>query len=182
MSNAAAWNCGSTYVVQPGDWLSKIANRCGVSLSQLYAANPNVGYYIYPGQVLNIPGGYGNAGLCPAVADRYPAMVRPILVMARPGMATGIISAAPLPAIIMANTMWSAAAIPCLRLRSIMGSGCHTCNGIITSTTPTGFLSGSSFSRRSQYSCTRLSPHRHKPLCMTPLLIVPWERQEVALG
>jgi LysM repeat protein len=52
-------SCASTYVVQPGDWLSKIANRCGVSLSALYAANPYVGNYIYAGQVLNIPGGNG---------------------------------------------------------------------------------------------------------------------------
>ena len=57
--SGSGWSCGSTYVVQPGDWLSKIANRCGVSLSALYAANPYIGYYIYPGQVLNIPGGYG---------------------------------------------------------------------------------------------------------------------------
>ena len=63
-SDAAASNCGSTYVVQRGDWLSKIANRCGVSLSQLYAANPWVGYYIYPGQVLNMPG-YNNPGPVP---------------------------------------------------------------------------------------------------------------------
>ena len=62
--DAAASNCGSTYVVQRGDWLSKIANRCGVSLSQLYAANPWVGYYIYPGQVLNMPG-YYNPGPVP---------------------------------------------------------------------------------------------------------------------
>jgi LysM repeat protein len=58
-SASAAGPCGSSYVVRPGDWLSRIANRCGVSLSALYAANPNVSYqrYIYPGQVLNIPGG-----------------------------------------------------------------------------------------------------------------------------
>lgn len=55
---AASGYCGSTYVVQPGDWLAKIARRCGVTLSALYAANPWVGYYIYPGQVLTIPGGY----------------------------------------------------------------------------------------------------------------------------
>jgi LysM repeat protein len=53
---SAAGNCGNTYIVQRGDWLSKIAARCGVTLSQLYAANPWVGYYIYPGQVLTIPG------------------------------------------------------------------------------------------------------------------------------
>jgi LysM repeat protein len=57
----AGSGCGSTYVVQPGDWLSRIANRCGVTLSALYAANPWARYYryIYPGQVLNIPGGPG---------------------------------------------------------------------------------------------------------------------------
>jgi LysM repeat protein len=51
--------CGSTYVVQPGDWLAKIARTCGVTLSALVAANPWTAYYyyIYPGQVLNIPGG-----------------------------------------------------------------------------------------------------------------------------
>ena len=55
-------SCGSTYIVQPGDWLSKIASRCGVTLSQMYAANPGVGYYIYPGQVLVIPvGGYSSS-------------------------------------------------------------------------------------------------------------------------
>jgi hypothetical protein len=54
--------CPARYVVQPGDWLAKIARNCGVTLSQMYAANPGVGYYIYPGQVLNIPGGYYNPG------------------------------------------------------------------------------------------------------------------------
>jgi LysM repeat protein len=57
----ASSSCGVTYVVQPGDWLSTIANRCGVTLAQLYAANPGVGYYIYPGQVLVIPGGYSGS-------------------------------------------------------------------------------------------------------------------------
>jgi LysM repeat protein len=62
-SNVHAWGyCGSTYVVQPGDWLAKIARNCGVTLSQMYAANPGVGSYIYPGQVLYIPGGYYDGG------------------------------------------------------------------------------------------------------------------------
>ena len=61
-SNAYAWStCGGSYTVQRGDWLAKIANRCGVTLSDLYAANPWVRYrpYIYPGQVLIIPGAGG---------------------------------------------------------------------------------------------------------------------------
>ena len=59
-TRAQAWSsCGSTYVVQQGDWLAKIARKCGVTLSDLYAANSWVGYYyyIYPGQMLVIPGG-----------------------------------------------------------------------------------------------------------------------------
>ena len=57
-SASASGYCASNYVVQPGDWLAKIARRCGVTLSEMYTANPGVGYYIYPGQVLKIPGGY----------------------------------------------------------------------------------------------------------------------------
>jgi len=51
--------CGNVYIVQSGDWLSRIADRCGVSLSALYVANPGVENqrYIYPGQSLNIPDG-----------------------------------------------------------------------------------------------------------------------------
>jgi LysM repeat protein len=54
---AGVGGCGATYVVQPGDWLIKIANFCGVTLQDLYNANPGLIYqiYIYPGQVLNIP-------------------------------------------------------------------------------------------------------------------------------
>jgi LysM repeat protein len=64
-------SCGSTYVVQPGDWLSKIAQRCGVTLSQMYAANPGVGYYIYPGQVLVIPGGGYSGSSSYTYSDTY---------------------------------------------------------------------------------------------------------------
>jgi LysM repeat protein len=72
-SASAGAGCGSTYVVQPGDWLSKIAARCGVSLSALYAANPWVVYYyyIYPGQVLNIPGVPGGNHPGPGGSDGY---------------------------------------------------------------------------------------------------------------
>jgi nucleoid-associated protein YgaU len=46
-----------TYVVQPGDTLSAIARRFGVSLSALEAANPQIPDFnrIFPGQVINIP-------------------------------------------------------------------------------------------------------------------------------
>lgn len=79
--SAQAWSgCGSIYVVQRGDWLAKIARNCGVTLSELYAANPWVrsSYYIYPGQMLTIPGGYddgydagGPGGYCGPSYDTY---------------------------------------------------------------------------------------------------------------
>jgi LysM repeat protein len=73
---AQAWSgCGGSYVVQRGDWLAKIARRCGVTLAELYAANPWVRYhrYIYPGQVLAMPGGYDDGGYsyCGPAYDYY---------------------------------------------------------------------------------------------------------------
>ena len=62
------------YTVQPGDWLSRIARNCGVTLSALYAANPGVSArtsYIYPGQVLVIPGGYDDGTTYPTYPN-YP--------------------------------------------------------------------------------------------------------------
>jgi len=80
-ASAQAWSaCGSTYVVQRGDWLAKIARNCGVTLSDLYAVNSwtRYYYYIYPGQVLVIPGGgpshehgYPPGPACGPSADAY---------------------------------------------------------------------------------------------------------------
>jgi LysM repeat protein len=51
-------SCGNSYTVQAGDYIAKIAQKCGVSSSNLIAANPQVSNpsLIYPGQVLNLPG------------------------------------------------------------------------------------------------------------------------------
>ncbi len=62
---AAAWSsCGSSYYVQWGDTLGKIAARCGTSVAALRQANPNLGYWLYAGQTLWMPGGttYGHDG------------------------------------------------------------------------------------------------------------------------
>jgi uncharacterized protein YgiM (DUF1202 family) len=50
-------DCGDTYVVRTGDWLSRIARRCGVSVQRLLAANPQIvdPGLIWPGMVLRIP-------------------------------------------------------------------------------------------------------------------------------
>jgi LysM repeat protein len=60
---------GGTYIVQPGDWLSKIAARFGVSVSAIMAANgitnPN---RIFVGQRLIIPGAGGPPAPVPTTA------------------------------------------------------------------------------------------------------------------
>ena len=49
---------GPAYVVQSGDTLTAIANRFGVSLASLEAANPQITNpnRIFPGQIITIPG------------------------------------------------------------------------------------------------------------------------------
>lgn len=56
--------CGSVYYVHRGDWLAKIARNCGVTLADLRAANPWTYNqpYIYPGQLLVMPGDPGGPG------------------------------------------------------------------------------------------------------------------------
>ena len=62
---AAQTQCGGAVVVSPGDTLSRIAARCGTSISALLQANsqvtnPNI---IYVGQVLRMPGGQITVGV-----------------------------------------------------------------------------------------------------------------------
>jgi LysM repeat protein len=60
---AFAWSgCGASYVVQRGDTLGSIAANCGTSVSALQSANPNLGYWLYAGQTLSMPGGSYNNG------------------------------------------------------------------------------------------------------------------------
>jgi LysM repeat protein len=51
-----AWSsCTSFITVQPGDTWSSIATTCGTTVDALQAANPSVGWFLFPGQVLYIP-------------------------------------------------------------------------------------------------------------------------------
>ncbi len=73
---AAQYGCGTSYVVQPGDTLSKIAARCGTSVSALTGANAFIRdpARIEVGWRLAIPG----AGYRPAApAPREPLAVAP---------------------------------------------------------------------------------------------------------
>lgn len=54
---SAQANCGTTETVVKGDTLRIIAARCGVTLTALEEANPQIAHFnlIFPGQVINIP-------------------------------------------------------------------------------------------------------------------------------
>lgn len=61
--SAAAWSgCGTSYVVQWGDTLGSVADRCNTTLAALQLANPNTGYWIYAGQTLWLPGAFLDNG------------------------------------------------------------------------------------------------------------------------
>lgn len=53
-----ATDCGDTYTVRPGDWMSRIARQCGTTVEAILAVNPGITNpdIIYSGQVLEMPG------------------------------------------------------------------------------------------------------------------------------
>lgn len=58
-----AWSgCGTSYIIQWGDNLGTIANRCGTTIAALRLANPNLGYWLYAGQTLWLPGAFIDNG------------------------------------------------------------------------------------------------------------------------
>jgi LysM domain len=66
VGSAFAWGgCGGRYYVQWGDTLSGLASQCGTSTAAIRAANPGLGWWLYAGQVIYLPGssyGYYNNG------------------------------------------------------------------------------------------------------------------------
>ncbi len=57
-ASAQAWSgtCGSTVFVQWGDTLSSIARQCGTTVAAIQAANPGLGWWLYAGQTIYVPG------------------------------------------------------------------------------------------------------------------------------
>lgn len=55
--SASAWGCASYITVQWGDTLSGLAAYCGTTVEAIRAANPGLGWWVYAGQTLYVPGG-----------------------------------------------------------------------------------------------------------------------------
>jgi D-gamma-glutamyl-meso-diaminopimelic acid endopeptidase CwlS len=57
VGKAEAWSgCGSSYYVQWGDTLFKIASKCGTTMDAIREANPGLWDWVYAGQTLQMPG------------------------------------------------------------------------------------------------------------------------------
>ncbi len=55
-------DCGTSYSVRWGDTLGGIARKCGTNVAALRLANPSLGYWLYAGQTLWLPGAYLDHG------------------------------------------------------------------------------------------------------------------------
>ena len=71
VATSAGGFCGGTYIVQWGDTLGSIAAACGTTVSDLYAANPGLGNYLYAGQSLTIPANACGNCTAPGVGGVY---------------------------------------------------------------------------------------------------------------
>lgn len=67
----ASGNCPAYITVQWGDTLSGIAKQCGTTVEAIRAANPGLGWWVYAGQVLNIPSGYTPPASPPTYGGTY---------------------------------------------------------------------------------------------------------------
>ena len=73
-TTSAAPAAGGSYTVQAGDSYWRIANKYGISISELQRLNGTSNYFLYPGQSIKVPGS-GSANATPAsnTASTTPA-------------------------------------------------------------------------------------------------------------
>ena len=67
-TRSAAPSAGGSYTVQAGDSYWRIANKYGISISELQRLNGTSNYFLYPGQSIKVPGS-GSASATPAPAS-----------------------------------------------------------------------------------------------------------------
>lgn len=76
----------TTYTVQRGEWFYQIARKFNISVAQLQAANPGVNpNFLYPGQVLRIPGDVAPVTPAPGGATPTPGAGASSTYTVRPG-------------------------------------------------------------------------------------------------
>ena len=68
ITTTAAPAAGGSYTVQAGDSYWRIANKYGISISELQRLNGTSNYFLYPGQSIKVPGS-GSASATPAPAS-----------------------------------------------------------------------------------------------------------------
>lgn len=68
---SAGYGCASSIIVQWGDTLSGIAANCGTTVDAIRSANPGLGWWVYAGQSLSIPGGSSTPGNYPSSGGTY---------------------------------------------------------------------------------------------------------------
>ena len=66
-TTSATLAAGGSYTVQAGDSYWRIANKYGISISELQRLNGTSNYFLYPGQSIKVPGS-GSANATPAPA------------------------------------------------------------------------------------------------------------------
>lgn len=90
--SAQSNTCGTEYTVVRGDNLTIIAQKCGVTVEQLRAANPDVFSLIFPGQVLSLVP-VANPTAVPPAPDLPPATGTPVVALQpTSGPASGVIT------------------------------------------------------------------------------------------
>lgn len=77
-SSSLSSKSSTTYTVQSGDSLSRIANKYGTSVTNLMNANNLKNYLIYPGQVLKIPSSSSTTNSSSTTASQSTGYASPI--------------------------------------------------------------------------------------------------------
>jgi membrane-bound lytic murein transglycosylase D len=74
-----AIGCANPYTVLPGEWMYRIATKCGVSAVALLAANSLIDpQWLMPGQLINMPGGSAAAAAPAATAIPAAPIATPV--------------------------------------------------------------------------------------------------------
>ena len=83
-----AWFCTNPHTVVRGEFMAQIAQNCGITLSALEAANPQIANpnLIFAGEQLTIPGGGTSVTSTPVTSTATPTAVPTVMITGTPGI------------------------------------------------------------------------------------------------